>query len=524
MDIFSGISGPLMSHINLLSRASVIAAAAVLSMGCAAGPDYAPPDAPDVAAYDYEALNSATADGTQELLLGQDIPAEWWELFRSKDLSKLIAQAIRGNPDLATAEAALRVAQDNLSSGEAAFFPAASGTFSSQRSRTSKDYGAGARSIYTLHSASVGVSYDLDLWGGTRRNVERLEAEADAAQYEREAAYLALTSNVVTLAMAEAGLREQIASAEAVLDAQKQIVELVKLRLATGAVPKGAVVAQDEALASAEGALPPLQHQLAVIRHALSALVGQMPVQQVEGEFRLSGFNLPQKVPMSVPSKLVEQRPDVRAAEASLRAASAAIGVAQAARLPKISLSADIGTMAKIFKNLLTPGFGFWDFGASAAQSLFDAGSLANKEQAARDAYDMAAAQYKKTAIGAFQEVADALHALQSDAKSYKSSRDAENAAQESVKLTQTQFSAGAVGKAELLTAQQGLYRAKAASAKALAQRYADTAALLAALGGGWWNDKAAAAEAAPVVPESGAGEEAAPLSTSNLSRKVSND
>jgi len=477
----------IMSRYYYLSQASTLALTAVLLAACAVGPDFTPPDAPDVSAYDYAPVPGKTADNAQELAAGEDIPAEWWALFHCEALNKLIAKAIKDSPDLASAEAALRVAEDNLSAGGAAFFPAASGSFSSARSQTSNDPQA-ARSLYTLHSASVSVTYDFDLWGGTRRQVEQLEAQAEAARFEKEAAYLTLTSNVVTLAVTEASLRDQIAAAEQVVAAQKKVLDVYNARFNAGAVAKSAVLAQQASLASTEANLPPLQHQLAVTRHALSALIGQMPVHQPADEFKLADMALPKKIPLSLPSKLVAQRPDVRAAEENLRAASAAIGVAEAARLPNITLSANLGTMAKLFSKLLTPGYGFWSFGGAASETLFDAGALANKEQAARDTYDVAAAQYRKTVLAAFREVADALHALQSDAEALNAKKSADQAASESLTLTQAQFKAGAIGSAELLLAEQAMQQARAAYVKAQAQRYADTAALFAALGGGWWN------------------------------------
>jgi NodT family efflux transporter outer membrane factor (OMF) lipoprotein len=341
---------------------------------------------------------------------------------------------------------------------------------------------------YTLHDASVGVSYNIDVWGGTRRTIEQLQAKADLARFQKEAAYLALTSNVVTLAVAEASLREQISATQEIVAAQEKILGIFKVRFDSGAVAKNALVAQQATLASTRANLPPLQHQLVVTRHALSALVGQMPSTEPAAKFKLADISLPQQVPLSLPSKLVEQRPDIRAAEENLHAASAAIGVAEAARLPDISLSADIGSMANVLGKLFTPGGGFWSLGASASETFFDAGALADKEQAARDAFDAASAQYRKTVLAAFQDVADTLHALQSDAEGLNAKRDAEKAASESLALTQSQFKAGAVGTAELLIAEQAEQQAKAAYVQAQAQRYADTAALFAALGGGWWN------------------------------------
>jgi NodT family efflux transporter outer membrane factor (OMF) lipoprotein len=435
-------------------------------------------------------MPDTTADGAQKILSGEDIPAEWWALFRSESLNRLVTQAIKDNPDLASAEAALRVAEDNLSAESAAFFPTASGSFSSSRQRISgaSDAGMVPSYDYSLHAASVGVSYNLDVWGGTRRAVEELQAEADAARFQKEAATLALTSNVVTLAVTEASLREQIKAAREIIAAQEKVLDIYNVRFASGAVSKSAVVAQQAALASARAGLPPLQHQLVVTRHALSALVGQMPSSAPEAEFKLADMSLPQQIPLSLPSKLVEQRPDIRMAEENLHAASAAIGVAEAARLPDISLSADIGSMANAFSKLFAPGGGFWALGGSASETLFDAGALAEKEQSARDAFDAAAAQYRETVLTAFQNVADALHALQSDAESLNAKRDAEKAASDALALTQTQLDAGAVGIAELLVAKQSAEQAKAALAQAQALRYADTAALFAALGGGWWN------------------------------------
>ncbi|MDR3425209.1 MAG: efflux transporter outer membrane subunit [Alphaproteobacteria bacterium] len=465
-------------------------AAAVLVGGCAVGPDFTTPSAPDVAAYDAQPAPEKTADEAQKLLMGQDIPAAWWELFHCDSINRLVAQAIKNNPDLASAEASLRVAQDNLAAGSTALFPSVSGSFNAQREQVSGASFGGSvpGSTFTLYNASVAVSYGPDLWGGTRRAIERLQAEADAAGFEKEAAYLTLTSNVVTAAFQEASLRAQITAAREIIAEQEKVLRIFDLRLKTGAVAKSSVLAQRSTLAAAKAALPPLEHQLAVTRHALAALVGRTPANALPEKFDLAALTLPQQVPLSLPSKLAEQRPDIRAAEENLHAASAAIGVAEAARLPNITLSADIGSMANILNKLFSPGGGFWDLGAGASETLFDAGALADKESAARDAYDAAAAQYRKTVLAAFQNVADALHALQSDAESLNARMEAGKAAADTLALAQTQFKAGAIGAADLLLAEQAEQQAKAALASARATRYADTAALFTALGGGWWN------------------------------------
>lgn len=452
------------------------------------GPDFSAPAAPDIAAYDSAPVPDVV--DTQSLQPGQDIPAQWWALFHSNSLDKLVAQAIKDNPDLATAEASLRVAEDNLAAGSTALFPIATGSFSGARSQVpgAANGGLFPSYRYTLYNASVGVSYDLDVWGGTRRTIEGLQAQADQARFEKEAAYLALTANVVTSAIQEASLREQISAAHEVIGAEEKILKILDARFDAGAVAKSAVLQQRTALSAAKAGLPPLEHQLVVTRHALQALVGQMPASTLGATFTLESLTLPPQIPLSLPSKLVEQRPDIRAAEENLHAASAEIGVAEAARLPDIALSADIGSMANVLTKLFTPGGGFWDLGAKASETFFDAGALADKEQAARDTFDGVAAQYRKTVLAAFQNVADTLHALQSDAETLKVQLETLKAASDSLALTKAQFEAGAVATADLLNAEQAEQQAKSAVAQAKAARYADTAALFVALGGGWWN------------------------------------
>ena len=479
-----------MRRLLLSPSVSVLAVAAVLLAGCAIGPDFDAPSAPDVATYDSAPTADATVDGAQKIQAGGDIPAAWWTLFHDEKLNKLIAQAIENNPDLASAEASLRVAEDNLGAGDAELFPSIKGSFSSQRQKTSgaSSGGIAPSTIYSLHNASFGVSYGFDLFGGTRRAIEGLEAQADVARFEREAAYLTLTSNVVTAAIQEASLREQIEATNAIIKDQEKLLKTIEARFAVGAVAKDVVLTQKSTLATARAALPPLKHQLAVTRHLLSALIGQTPDKEPEAMFSLSGLTLPPEVPVSFPSKLVAQRPDIQAAQESLHAASAAIGVAEAARLPAITLSADMGSMANNLNKLFSAGSGFWSVGGSAAETLFDAGALADKEDAARDAYDASAAQYRKTVLRAFQDVADTLHALQSDAEGLTVKDEAEKVAAESLALTQAQFKAGAVSIAELVIAEQNHQQTTRDLIQAKAQRYADTAALLAALGGGWWN------------------------------------
>ncbi|MDE1900632.1 MAG: efflux transporter outer membrane subunit [Alphaproteobacteria bacterium] len=471
-------------------------ALAALLAGCAVGPDFTPPPAPDAPTYGAQTPPCVTADGAQILQPGADIPAAWWDLFRSPALTRLVTQAVKNNPDLQAADAALRVAQDDLSAGDGALFPTVSASYAGQREKTS---GAANNNlfpgfIYSLHNASVSVSYGVDIFGGTRRAIEELQAQTDYAQFEQRAAWLSLTGNVVTTAIDEASLRDQIAATTASIADQEKVLNLLQKRFAAGAVAQSAVAQQQATLAASQAALPPLQHQLAVARHALATLAGRLPSQGAGESFTLADLHLPRQIPLSLPSQLVAQRPDIRAAQENLHAASAAIGVAVAARLPDVTLTADIGTMATQFGKLFTPGSGLWDWGGSVSETIFDAGTLADKEQGARDAYIEAAAQYRKTVLAAYQDVADTLHALQSDAELLKDRAAAERAAATSLTLAKVQFTAGAIAASDLMTAEATENTARADLVAAQAQRYADTAALFVALGGGWWHDAAHAA------------------------------
>ncbi len=467
-----------------------------LLSACAVGPDFERPAAPDVSSYDSQALpekvEAADAENgnTQILAAGKDIPADWWTLFHSESLNQLITQAIKANPDLAAAQASLRAAEENTEAGGGLLFPTVSGSFSTTRQKTSGASFGGAfpGSVFTLHNASVSVSYGLDVFGGTRRAIEELEAQEDYQRYQLQATYISLTANVVTAAVQEASLRGQIAATRAIVEEDNKELKILKDQFEAGAVARTGVLAQTAQLAQAKAALPPLEQQLSQVRHQLSALLGQLPVNEPAATFDLTSIKLPEELPVSLPSKLVEQRPDIRAAEANLHAASAAIGVAEANRLPQITLSADIGDVANNLGKMFLPGTGLWDMGFSVSQTIFDAGTLEHKQRAAEAEYDIAAAQYRKTVLAAFQDVADTLRALQSDAQTLEARAASERAANDSLKLTQEQYKAGAINYIELLNAEQTEQQARLALVAAEAQRFADSAALFQALGGGWWN------------------------------------
>jgi len=339
-----------------------------------------------------------------------------------------------------------------------------------------------------LHTAQLSVSYAPDVFGGIRRQVESAEALAEAQRFQLEATYLTLTSNVVAAAVQEAALRAQVAATQEIVKLETEQVDLMRRQLELGAIAESNLIAQRAVLAQAQATLAPLGKQLAQQRNLLTALAGSLPGDEVEQQFSFDDLKLPQEIPVSLPSKLVEQRPDVRAAEAQLHAASAQIGVATANMLPQFSINANIGSVATTLGSLFTGGSGFWAVAGNVAQPIFQGGALLHRKRAAEAAYDQAAAQYRSTVIGAFQNVADALRALQFDAIALKASLDAKLLAEDSLGIARRQLELGDISYLALLSAEQAYQQSVIALVQAQANRYADTAALFQALGGGWWN------------------------------------
>jgi NodT family efflux transporter outer membrane factor (OMF) lipoprotein len=485
--------------LGLKVAAGCLIAMGVALTGCAVGPDFERPPAPEVKGYAREPLPAETAKAdlaggeTQRFVQGLDIPGQWWALFLSEALNGMVEQALKNNPTVTAAQAALRLAWENVYAGQGAFFPTAVASYSASRNKTATGVVFTAASsgppFFTLHTAQVVVAYAPDVFGGTRRQVESLMATAEFQRYQVEAAYLTLTSNVVAAAVQEASLRGQIAATEEIIKIETAALGILRKQFELGQVAGADVAAVEATLAQAEATLPPLRKQLAVQRDLLTALIGRLPSQESAEEFELAALQLPQDLPVSLPSKLVEQRPDVQSAEEQLHAASALIGVAIAAQLPQFTLTANAGTTAnQIGQLFITPGTAFWTVAGNVAQTIFDAGTLLHKKRAADAAFDEAAAMYRSTVISAFQNVADALHALQSDAETLKAAYAAERAAFKSLEIVRRQLQLGAVTYLALLTAENTYQTALIALVQAQAARYADTAALFQALGGGWWN------------------------------------
>jgi NodT family efflux transporter outer membrane factor (OMF) lipoprotein len=478
-----------------------------LAAGCAVGPDFVPPVAPKEASYTPEKLAPQTNGVSGKLAGGaiqhftddRDISAEWWSLYHSEPLNKLIEAALQASPTLDAAKAALRQAQENSSASRGSFYPSVTGNVSATREKTSDaSFGfPGGVSLYSVSTASLDVSYPLDVFGGVRRQVEASEATEDYQRFQLVAAYLTLTSNIVTTAVTEASLRAQIKAQREIIDIEQHEVDVLHQQLSLGGVAGGAVLAQEAVLGQAKATLPPLEKQLAQSRDRLAVLAGRFPGEDIAATFELEQLSLPTDLPVSLPAKLVAQRPDIKAAEAQMHEASAQIGVATANELPQISLTGSIGNTASPAGSLLSPGVGVWSIGGSLAQKLFDGGTLLHQRRAAVAAYDEAAAQYRGTVLSAFQNVADALRALQTDADALAANLAADQAAQKSLALSQEQYRLGAITYTTLLNAEQTAQQSRIALVQSQAARFSDTAALFQALGGGWWNAPNGAFDAA---------------------------
>jgi NodT family efflux transporter outer membrane factor (OMF) lipoprotein len=474
-------------------------AALVSIAGCAVGPNFQPAAVPDVDGYVPGKLASPNpgAGGppvaAQHFVSGADVSARWWAAFKSPQLNALIKLSVEHNPTLQSAEAAIKVAQYNALAQRGLFFPQLTGNSTSSNqlfSNAGSVFGAPLDSVpqsqYSLVTNQLSVSFVPDIWGGNFRAVESLDAAAEQQLFQLEAAYLTLTSSVVTAAIQEASLRGQIAATQRIIAIERNLRDILKRQFSFGQAAQADVLAQEAALAAVEQLLPPLEKQLAQQRDLLTALAGQLSADEILQKFDLAHLRLPANLPISLPSKLVDQRPDVRAAEANMHSASALVGVAIAARLPNIVLSANGGSTGYNFAQAFTPGTGFYTLAASATAPIFDGFTLYHRQKAAEAALDQAEAQYRSAVITAFQNVADGLRAIQADARAMKAARHAEDTAKASLDIVQRQLNAGQVNQLAVLNAQQTYLTAAVTRVQAEANRLADTAALFMALGGNW--------------------------------------
>ena len=464
--------------------------------GCAVGPDFKRPAAPDVEEYSAHPLSATAAANVaggdaQRFAKGQDISADWWTLYHSAPLNELIDHSLANNHDLKAAQAALSVARENVLAQRGGYYPSVTGSFSATRQRQSGQIAPALNSnafLYNLFTPQVTVSYVPDVFGLNRRTVESLEAQEQGVRFQMAATYTTLTANVVVTAIQVASLQMQIDATRQLVDINTNTVNILRYQFDKGYASRLDLAAQESQLAQVAATLPPLLKQLAQAEDLLAVLGGRFPNQAPEQKFDLSSLQLPQELPVSLPAELVSQRPDVLQAEANLHDASAKIGIATANRLPNITLTANAGSAASAMDQLFTSGTGFWGLGAEVTAPIFQGGTLLHQQRAAEAAYTQAAEQYRSTVLTAFQNVADTLTALEQDAEALKAAAAAADAAKVTLDLAQRQVQAGYAGYLALLNAEQAYQQGRINLVQAQANRYADTAALFQALGGGWWH------------------------------------
>jgi NodT family efflux transporter outer membrane factor (OMF) lipoprotein len=471
----------------------------LLLAGCTLGPDFHAPAPPATTSFTKEPLPAQTESApvaggeAQRFISGGDIPAEWWTLFHSDALNSLVREALKANPTLPAAQAALRNAMENLRAQVALVYPQVSANLSANANRQSAQLSPVLNSnalLYSLYQAQLNAAWTPDIFGNNRRQVEALQAQAEAQRYQLNAAWLALTANVVAAAIQEASLRGQIDAANQVIQSINEALAIMRRQMELGQIAGAEVAAQEAALAQARQNLPPLQKQLAQERDLLTALAGRLSGDEISQTFELASLQLPQDLPLALPSMLVEQRPDVKVAEENMRAANAEVGVAVTNMFPQITLTADIGTVASRIGDLVQPASLFWTVGGNLLQPVFQAGRLQHLTRAAEAAYEQSAANYRNTVLTAFQNVADALHALQLDADLLNAAVASEAAALRSLNIARRQLELGQIQYLGLLTSQQAYQQALISRIQAQASRLSDTAALFQALGGGWWNNR----------------------------------
>ena len=470
------------------------------SGGCTTGPDFLPPDAPRSTTYGVteEGAKTAEAQGPggagQRFTADMDIPAQWWELFHSEALDASVRTALEESPTLAQAMARLRLAQEefNAAAGTARY-PAVNAGVSAARQKVNPSAmgftGVPVPDPFSLFNASVSVSYALDLTGRNRRLLEGRKSAVDRQEFELEAARQTLAANVVLASIRQAELEKQILWTKEMMSARTRQLDMARERYRAGGISALDLERQGLLLEQTRSLLPALEDQLAQVRRQCAVYLGREPAEVSDVRMDLESLQLPGELPLSLPSKLARQRPDIRAAEALWHQACANVGVATANLYPQITLSASLGSQRTELGDLLD-GMNVWSLGGNLMQPIFHGGELKARKRASVAAYEEAAAVYRQTVLRGLQEVADALGALEADARTLKSQSAAVGHAKASHDIVQQQYEAGGISEMALLDEQIRFLQAESGRVQAQAARYADTAALFHALGGGWWNRK----------------------------------
>ncbi len=464
-----------------------------LLTGCLVGPDFTRPAPPAVAGYlpkSDSAAPETAAEGGQSIEPGE-VPAKWWGLFHCARLDDVLRDAIRSSHSLAAARATLAQAREEVIAARSAFFPQLDLGASARRG-TSESGDAGSSTVANLFSVGPVVGFSIDVFGGTRRHVEQQQALAENERDELAAAYLSLTGNAVIQAISIASLRFQISTVEDLIRNDEKNFDLVRREFDAGKVARTDVLTAQAQLEADRTQLPSLRQQESVARHALAVLAARAPGEWDPPDFSIDEFTLPERLPLSLPSELVRQRPDILSAESRLHADSAAIGVATAQMYPSITISASLVQDAASLANLFRSASRVWSIGAAGDAPVSRGGALGAQRQAAIDAYDSDREVYQQTVLAAFGQVADSLTAIEHDGEAVAASLRAVDIASSSLILQRSSYAAGRSSALQLIVAENTYSSVRLGYVRALGQRLADSAELFVAVGGGaWWEDPA---------------------------------
>lgn len=476
---------------------AALALMACILSGCLVGPKPERPALPDKTGYSNTPITRSSgrdqADNalrTSQLIYGLDIPGKWWEIFQNPRLNQLVDQALANNHDLRAMQAGLRAAWEQRRVEGAALYPSISAQFIPSRNKTSHDLSPVPNNntwLYNLHTAQLNIGYVPDFWGGERQAIRAAAAQANIQRFQLEATALTLISNLVNAAITEAGLRAQIRGTQVLIEQQKELLQITEQQERAGDVSLAARLQQRNILAQLEADLPPLQTQLEQTRDQIASLSGQtanatLPV------FELQDFTFPQTMPVSLPSALLQQRPDIQAAYAQIQSGAALVGVAIANRLPNVQLSAlpgqAVGEMSQMFRH----GYGNWTLAATVTQPIFQGGSLLHAQREAEQNLHQAQEMYQSTVISAVNDVADSLHALDYDGKTLLADQNGLEAAQKALEIAEKQKRFGDISQRDLIAARVFVTQDELSVAQDIMVRFSDSTGLFQALGGGWWH------------------------------------
>jgi NodT family efflux transporter outer membrane factor (OMF) lipoprotein len=468
------------------ARASMLCVLAALG-ACSVGPNFKRPEPPAAERYTSDTPSVETSSAaTQHLVLGKEIEGDWWSLFGSEMIDRIVQQALEHNRTLEAAAQTLAESHELALAQAGLRYPQVGLTAGVGRQQYGAEFFGGSFSFPPFTYLAVGptVNYTLDYTGGIARSVEQLQAQAEASHQQLNAAFLSVSGQAVMQAITIASLRAQIATVETILDQDRDNLRLVRSAFEAGSVARIDVVSAESQIASDSALLPPLRQELAKAHHALSLVLGRSPEKELPADLDLAQIVLPLEIPVSLPSELAHHRPDILAAEARLHAATSAVGIAESNFYPKIQLTGTVGPQAVTSGGLFDRSSIAWSLISGLTMPLFDGGTLHAQKRAAVAAMRASAASYQETVLEAFTQVADLLDALAHDAEQLDAQDQAQKAAEANLSLTRSAYQEGNVGILQVLDAQRSYQQARLGFVQTMAQRYLDSVQLFLALGG----------------------------------------